>query len=86
MAAAISTACVSRAKCPVSKKRTTAFGVSRLNASALRGRKQEVAVTDRSNRNSAVLVLLAPQPISAKTERNDWTLNLAASVRCRADR
>jgi hypothetical protein len=32
MAPAISAACVSRAKCPVSKKRTTAFGMSRLNA------------------------------------------------------
>ena len=39
MAAAISAACVSSAKCPVSKKRTTAPGMSRLNASAPRGRK-----------------------------------------------
>ena len=39
MAAAISAACVSKAKCPVSKKRTTASGMSRLNASAPCGRK-----------------------------------------------
>src|SRR3984893_10605388 len=39
MAAAISAACVSSAKCPGSKKRTTAPGMSRLNASAPRGRK-----------------------------------------------
>ena len=39
MAAAISAACVSSAKCPVSKKRTTAPGMSRLNASAPGGRK-----------------------------------------------
>src|SRR6266481_1476335 len=39
MAAAISPACVSRAKWPVSKKRTTAPGMSRLNASAPDGRK-----------------------------------------------
>ena len=39
MAAAISAACVSSAKCPVSKKRTTASGMSRLNASAPGGRK-----------------------------------------------
>ena len=39
MAAAISGACVSSAKCPVSKKRTVAFGMSRLNASAPGGRK-----------------------------------------------
>jgi MFS family permease len=36
---AISRACVSNAKWPVSKKRTTAFGMSRLNASAPGGRK-----------------------------------------------
>ena len=36
MAAAISAASVSSAKCPVSKKRTTAFGMSRLNSSDLR--------------------------------------------------
>src|ERR1700733_10354955 len=34
MAAAISAACVSGAKCLASKKRTVAFGMSRLNASA----------------------------------------------------
>jgi hypothetical protein len=39
MAAAISEACVSSAKCPASKKRTIAFGMSRLNASAPGGRK-----------------------------------------------
>src|ERR1700722_12309302 len=39
IALAISAACVSSAKCPVSKKRTTAFGISRLNASAPGGRK-----------------------------------------------
>src|SRR5262245_49183930 len=39
IAAAICAACVSRAKCPVSKKRTTAWGMSRLNASAPGGRK-----------------------------------------------
>jgi hypothetical protein len=39
MAAAISAACVSGAKWPVSKKRTTAPGMSRLNASAPAGRK-----------------------------------------------
>ena len=39
MAAAISVAWVSSAKCPVSKKRTVAFGMSRLNASAPGGRK-----------------------------------------------
>src|SRR6516225_5877606 len=39
IAAAISAACVSKAKCPVSKKRTTALGISRLNASAPAGRK-----------------------------------------------
>ena len=39
MAAAVSEACVSSAKCPVSKKRTTAPGMSRLNASAPAGRK-----------------------------------------------
>jgi hypothetical protein len=39
MAAAISAACVSSAKCPVSKKRTSASGISRLNASAPCGRK-----------------------------------------------
>src|SRR5262249_17546305 len=37
--AAISAAWVSNAKCPVSKKRTTAPGISRLNASAPAGRK-----------------------------------------------
>src|SRR6516225_11421794 len=39
IAAAISAACVSSAKWPVSKKRTTASGISRLNASAPDGRK-----------------------------------------------
>src|SRR5262245_20170913 len=39
IAAAISAACVSSAKCPVSKKRTTALGISRLKASAPGGRK-----------------------------------------------
>ena len=39
IAAAISAACVSSAKWPVSKKRTTASGMSRLNASAPGGRK-----------------------------------------------
>jgi len=39
IAAAISGACVSSAKCPVSKKLTTASGISRLNASAPGGRK-----------------------------------------------
>jgi serine/threonine protein kinase len=39
MVEAISAAWVSSAKCPVSKKRTTAFGISRLNASAPCGRK-----------------------------------------------
>ena len=39
IAAAISVACVSSAKWPVSKKRTTASGMSRLNASAPAGRK-----------------------------------------------
>lgn len=39
MAAAISPTWVSRAKWPVSKKRTTALGLSRLNASAPGGRK-----------------------------------------------
>ena len=39
MAAAISAAWVSSAKWPVSKKRTTASGMSRLNASAPGGRK-----------------------------------------------
>jgi hypothetical protein len=43
MANAISAACVSSAKCPVSKKRTTAPGMSRLNASAPGGER-----TDRS--------------------------------------
>src|ERR1700749_636860 len=36
---AISLACVSTAKCPVSRKRTTAEGISRLNAAAPGGRK-----------------------------------------------
>src|SRR6516225_11318414 len=39
IAAAISSQCVSRAKWPVSKKRTSASGMSRLNASAPAGRK-----------------------------------------------
>ena len=39
MAAATSGACVSGAKCLVSKKRTVAFAMSRLNTSALAGRK-----------------------------------------------
>src|SRR5262245_52727533 len=39
IAAAISSQCVSRAKWPVSKKRTSAAGMSRLNASAPGGRK-----------------------------------------------
>src|SRR5262249_32796174 len=39
IAAPISSACVSSAKCPVSKKRTAAPGMSRLNASAPAGRK-----------------------------------------------
>src|ERR1700730_16436055 len=39
IAAAISLACVSSAKWPVSRKRTTAPGISRLNASAPGGRK-----------------------------------------------
>jgi hypothetical protein len=39
ISSAISSACVSRAKWPVSKKRTTAPGMSRLNASAPGGRK-----------------------------------------------
>src|SRR5262249_35101636 len=39
IAAAISAACVSSAKCPVSRKRTTAAGMSRLKASAPAGRK-----------------------------------------------
>src|SRR5262245_53887669 len=39
IAAAISSQCVSRAKWPVSKKRTSASGMSRLNASAPGGRK-----------------------------------------------
>src|SRR5215475_15089605 len=39
IADAISSQCVSSAKWPVSKKRTSAFGMSRLNASAPAGRK-----------------------------------------------
>ena len=39
MAAAIAALCVSNAKWPGSKKRTSAFGMSRLNASAPAGRK-----------------------------------------------
>src|SRR5262245_28789604 len=39
IAAAISPQCVSRAKWPVSKKLTTAFGMSHLNALAPAGRK-----------------------------------------------
>ncbi len=39
MASAISRACVSSAKCPVSKKRRIPSGMSRLNASAPAGRK-----------------------------------------------
>ena len=39
MASAISAARVPSAKRPVSKKRTVAFGMSRLNASAPAGRK-----------------------------------------------
>ena len=39
MLSAISRACVSKAKWPVSKKRTTALGLSRLNASAPGGKK-----------------------------------------------
>ena len=39
IAAAISRACVSSAKCPVSKKRTTASGMSRLKAAAPAGKK-----------------------------------------------
>src|SRR5260221_6638458 len=39
IATAISSQCVSRAKWPVSKKRTSASGMSRLNASAPGGRK-----------------------------------------------
>jgi hypothetical protein len=39
VATAISAACVPSAKRPVSKKRTVAFGMSRLNASAPVGRK-----------------------------------------------
>src|SRR5262249_45880517 len=39
MLSAISRACVSKAKWPVSKKRTTAGGLSRLNASAPGGKK-----------------------------------------------
>src|SRR5262249_16223962 len=39
IALAISSQCVSRAKWPVSKKRTSAPGMSRLNASAPGGRK-----------------------------------------------
>ena len=39
MLSSISRAWVSKAKCPVSKKRTTAPGISRLNASAPDGRK-----------------------------------------------
>ena len=40
MLSAISRACVSSAKLPVSNKRITAFGISRLNASAPGGRKK----------------------------------------------
>jgi hypothetical protein len=40
VATAISAACVPSAKRPVSKKRTVAFGMSRLNASAPGGRKK----------------------------------------------
>src|SRR5262249_58422881 len=40
IAAAISSQWVSSAKWPVSKKRTSAFGMSRLNASAPGGRKK----------------------------------------------
>src|SRR5262249_54789 len=40
MAGAISAAWVSSAKCPVSSRRTTASGMSRLNASAPAGRKK----------------------------------------------
>src|SRR3546814_18265741 len=40
ISAAISAAWVSSAKCPVSKKRTTAAGMSRLKASAPAGRKK----------------------------------------------
>src|SRR4051794_26927353 len=40
ISAAISSTCVSSAKWPVSKKRTTAPGMSRLNASAPGGRKK----------------------------------------------
>ena len=39
MLAAISSTCVSSAKCPESKKVTTALGLSRLKASAPGGRK-----------------------------------------------
>lgn len=39
MASAMTAACVSRAKCPVSRNRTWASGMSRRNASAPAGRK-----------------------------------------------
>ncbi len=51
MAAAMSAAWVSSAKWPVSKKRTTACGMSRLNASAPAGRKNGSLLTpDREER------------------------------------
>ncbi|QIE27222.1 hypothetical protein SBC1_53440 (plasmid) [Caballeronia sp. SBC1] len=48
MAATTSAACVSSTKCPVSKKRTTAPGMSRLNASAPAGKKNGSFFLDRT--------------------------------------
>ena len=55
MLSAISRACVSSAKCPVSKKRTSASGISRLNASAPGGRKNGSFLPQTAKKRRLVL-------------------------------
>ncbi len=60
MAGAISGACVSSAKCPVSKNGTTAAGMSRLNASAPGGRKSWAGLCQADALDAAHLCSLSP--------------------------
>jgi hypothetical protein len=54
IAAAISSQCVSRAKWPVSKKRTSASGMSRLSLGALRQEERVVLAPSRQKRRLVV--------------------------------
>ena len=74
IAVAISAACVSSAKCPVSKKRTSALGISRLKASAPGGRKKGSNLPAEKNPAKSKAI------VSARGENWPFLLTLLLTV------